>query len=90
MLKWLEGKGKFQVQLENGLLVAVAPEHVIREPTRGAEGREAGWQRKDKLIKKRRLRKLSRIKRAGANWGKRSPTLSGDLRYKQTKTHNGK
>ena len=26
VLKWLEGKGKFQVQLENGLLVAVAPE----------------------------------------------------------------
>ena len=23
VLKWLEGKGKFQVQLENGLLVAV-------------------------------------------------------------------
>ena len=38
MLKWLEGKGKFQVQLENGFLVAVAPENVIREPTRGAEG----------------------------------------------------
>ena len=34
VLKWLEGKGKFQVQLENGFLVAVAPENVIREPTR--------------------------------------------------------
>ena len=41
VLKWLEGKGKFQVQLENGFLVAAAPENVIREPTRGAEGREA-------------------------------------------------
>jgi hypothetical protein len=30
VLKWLEGKGKFQVQLENGFLVAVAPENVIR------------------------------------------------------------
>ena len=57
VLKWLEGKGKFQVQLENGLLVAVAPEHVIREATKGAEGREAGLQRKDKVIKKRRLKK---------------------------------
>ena len=44
VLKWLESKGKFQVQLENGFLVAVAPENVIREPTRGAEGREAGLQ----------------------------------------------
>ena len=73
-MKWLEGKGKFQVQLENGFLVAVARENVIREPTRGAEGREAGLQRKEKSIQKRRLRKLSRIKRAGSSWGKRSPT----------------
>ena len=50
VLKWLEGKGKFQVQLENGFLVAVAPENVIREPTRGEEGREAGLQRKEKSI----------------------------------------
>ena len=57
VLKWLEGKGKFQVQLENGFLVAVAPENAIREPTRGAEGREAGLQRKEKSIQKRVLRK---------------------------------
>ena len=47
---------------------------MIREPTRGAEGREAGLQRKAKSIQKRRLRKSSRIKRAGASWVKRSPT----------------
>ena len=58
VLKWLEGKGKFQVQLENGFLVAVAPENVIREPTRGAEGREAGLKRKEKSIQERRLRKI--------------------------------
>ena len=36
-------KGKFQVKLVNGLLLAAAPgpEHAIREPTRGVEGREA-------------------------------------------------
>ena len=85
VLKWLEGKGKFQVQLENGFLVAVAPENVIREPTRGAEGREAGLQRKEKSIQERRLRKISRIKRAGASWVKRSPTqeISGMRNKKQ-------
>ena len=75
MLKWLEGKGKFQVQLENGLIVAVAPKNAIRAPTRGAEGSEAGLQRKDKLIKKRRLKEISRLKRAGEYWKKEgSPT----------------
>ena len=54
--------------------VAVAPEHAIREPTRGAEGRAAGLQRKDKLIKKRRLKKISRLKRAGGYWKAGSPT----------------
>ena len=85
VLKWLEGKGKFQVQLENGFLVAVAPENVIREPTRGAEGREAGLQRKEKSIQERRLRKISRIKRAGASWVKRPPTqeISGMRNKKQ-------
>ena len=58
--------------------VAVAPEQVIREPTKGAEGRDAGLQRKEKSIQKRRLRKLSptQIKRAGAYWkytGKKGP-----------------
>ena len=85
MLKWLEGKGKFQVQLENGFLVGVAPENVIREPTRGAEGREAGLQRKEKSIQERRLSKISRIKRAGAAWVKRSTTqeISGMRNKKQ-------
>ncbi len=53
---------------------AVAPEQVIREPTRGAEGRGAGLQRKENSIQKRRLRKLSRIKRAGAHWKEGSLT----------------
>ena len=74
VLKWLEGKGKFQVQLESGLLLAVAPEHLIQEPTKGAEGREAGWQTKVKLTQKGRLRKLSRMKRAKAYEKKRSST----------------
>ena len=39
LLRWLEDKGKYQVQLENGIhvLLAVAPENAIREETRGAE-----------------------------------------------------
>ena len=40
----------------------------------GAEGREVGFQRKGKSIHKRRLRKLSRLKREGVYWVKRSPT----------------
>ena len=50
VLKWLEGKGKFQVQLKNGLLVAAAPERVIREATEGEGGWEEGLQRKDQVI----------------------------------------
>ena len=48
--------------------------HARREATRGAQGWAAGLQRKEKAIQKRRLRKLSRIKRAGEYWEKRSPT----------------
>ena len=66
-------KGKFQVQLENGLLVAVAPENLIREATRGADGEDAGLQRKEKLIKKKRIKEVSRIKRTGAHWKKMMP-----------------
>ena len=36
VVRWHEDKGKFQVQLKNGLLVAAAPKHAIREPTRSA------------------------------------------------------
>ncbi len=54
---------------EEGLVgtlpVADALAHAPREATRGAEGWAAGLQRKEKAIQKRRLRKLSRIKRAG-------------------------
>ncbi len=83
MLKWLEGKGKFQVQLENGLLLAVAPENVILELTGGAEGRDTGLQRKGNSIQKRRLRKLSRLKRAGVRiLGKRVADTGGS-RYGQ-------
>ena len=85
MLKWLEGKGKFQVQLENGFLVGVAPENLIREPTRGAEGREAGLQRKEKSIQERRLRKTSRIKRAGASCQGKRVADTGDLRDEKQK-----
>ena len=46
-MTWLEDEGKVQVQLEDGRLVAVAdPQNVIREATRGAEGKDAGLQRK--------------------------------------------
>ena len=48
--------------------------HAHREASRGAEGWATGLQRKEKAIQKRRLRKLSRIKRAGEYWEKRSPT----------------
>jgi hypothetical protein len=49
--------------------VAVVLAHAHREATRGAEGRQAGLQRKENAIQKRRL---SRIKRAGEYWGKGS------------------
>ena len=65
VLRWLDDEGKAQVQLEDGRLVAVAdPQNVIREATRGA-----GVQRKDKRIKKRRIKEISRIKRAGGRKG---------------------
>ena len=85
-MRWLEDEGKVQAQLEDGRLVAVAdPQNVIREATRGAEGREAEFQRKDKMIKKRMLKEISRIKRAGGYWKKGSPKqeISGMRNKKQ-------
>ena len=48
--------------------------HMLLERRQGAQRvtRQAGLQRKEKAIQKRRLRKLSRIKRAGEYWGKGS------------------
>ena len=73
VLRWLEDQGKVQVQLEDGRLAVADPQNVIREATRGAEGRESELQRKDKMIKKRTLKEISRIKRAGAHWKNRMP-----------------
>ena len=67
-MRWLKDKGKFQVQLEDGLLLAVAPENAIRQETKGAEGKEGGMKRKQKLKEKRRRRKVSRLKRARDYW----------------------
>ncbi len=75
ILKRLEDEVKLQVQLEDGRLqvLAVDPQHAIRE-SRGAEGKDAGIQRKEKSIQKRGLKKLSRLKQAGAYSKKRIPT----------------
>ena len=62
--------------------------HAQREATRGAEGWAAGLQRKEKAIQKRRLRKLSRIKRAGEYWGKRSPTQETSGASNNKERHN--
>ena len=44
---------------------AQVDEPEVRKITRGAEGKEAGLQKKEKAIQKRRLRKVSRLKRVG-------------------------
>ena len=49
------------------MYVADVLAHAPIEAARGAEGRQAGLQRKEKAIQKRRLRKLSR---AGEYWEK--------------------
>ena len=70
------------------LIVADAPEHATREATRGAEGREAGLQKKEKAIQKRRLRKISRLKRAGEYWIEGSLTQeNSDTRNKKQRQH---
>ena len=73
-MRWLKDKGKFQVQLEDGLLLAVAPENAIRQETKGAKGKEGGMKRKEKLKDKRRRRRISRLKRARDYWENRFQT----------------
>ena len=87
-MRWLKDKFKFQVLLEDGLLVAVAPENTIREETRGAEGKERGMQRKEQLIKKRMIRKISRLKRAREYWEKRSQIQTNPGTSNQRETQN--
>jgi len=77
---------------EEGLVgtlhVADALAHVPRELTRGAEGKEAGLQKKEKAIQKRRLRKISRLKRAGEYWIEGSLTQeNSDTRNKKQRQH---
>ena len=91
LLRWLEEEGKLQVLHEDGRLIAVEPENVIREETRGAVGKEVGTQRDEKILQKKRLRNISRIKRAGAHWKKRFPAqdttdVSGRTQPRENKT----
>ena len=62
--------------------------HAHREASKGAEGWAIGLQRKEKAIQKRRLRKLSRIKRAGEYWEKRSPTQETSGASNNKERHN--
>lgn len=62
--------------------------HAHREASRGPEGWATGLQRKEKAIQKRRLRKLSRIKRAGKYWEKRSPTQETSGASNNKERHN--
>jgi hypothetical protein len=85
VLRWLKDKGKFQVQLEDGILLAVAPENAIRQETKGAEGKEGGNKRKEKRKEKMRRRKVSRLKRARVYWENRFQTQATPCTSKHRK-----
>ena len=62
--------GRYPVKLGNGTVLLVKEGNMIREGTRGAEGKTKGTERKDFELKRRRQRKLKKISKATAHWGK--------------------
>ena len=62
--------GRYPVKLGNGTLISVKEENMIREGTRGAEGKNKGNERKELELKRRRQRKLKKILSAKTHWKK--------------------
>ena len=62
--------GRYPAKLGNGTVLSVKEENMIREGTRGAEGKNKGTERKDFELKRRRQKKLKKIRKAKTHWGK--------------------
>jgi hypothetical protein len=71
--------GRYPVKLGNGTVLSVKEENMIREGTRGAEGKNKGTERKDLELQRRRQRKLKKIRSAKTHW----------VKYKVNKPHSG-
>ena len=62
--------GRYPVKLGNGTLLSVKEENMIREGTRGAEGKYKGNERKEFDQHRRRLRQIKKIRSAKTHWKK--------------------
>ena len=62
--------GRYSVKLGNGSVPLVKEENMIREGTRGAEGKHKGNERKVLDQQRRRLRQLKKIRSAKTHWKK--------------------
>ena len=62
--------GRYPVKLGNGTLLSVKEENMIREGTKGVEGKHKGNERKDLDQKRRRQRKLKKTRSAKTHWKK--------------------
>ena len=62
--------GQFPVKLENGKMLLIKEENMIREGTRGAEGKNKGIERKEFERAKRRKRQKMKSLRSQARWAK--------------------
>ena len=56
--------GRYPVKLGNGTMLSVKEENMIREGTRGAEGKHKGNERRELDLKRRRRRKLKKTRSA--------------------------
>ena len=62
--------GRYPVKLGNGTLLSIKEENMIREGTKGAEGKYKGNERKEFDQHRRRQRKLKKTRSAKTHWKK--------------------
>ena len=62
--------GRYPVKLGNGTLISVKEENMIREGTRGAEGKHKGNERKKLDQQRGRQRKLKKTRSSKTHWKK--------------------
>ena len=81
VMKKRRDTGHYPVKLGNGTMLSVKAENMIREGTKGAEGKNKGNERKELELKRRCQRKLKEIRSAHTHWMKdtaQNPTPGRD------------
>jgi len=64
----LKNTGRYPVKLGNGTMLSVKEENMIREGTRGAEGKNKGNERKELDQHRKFQRRLKKIRNAKTHW----------------------